>query len=46
MSDPDPDPFAECDCIVCYGNAKLADTHLASTIHCVDDEIIPWLKHR
>ncbi len=41
ISDPDPDPFAECDCIVCYGNA-----HLASTIHCVDDEIIPWLKHR
>jgi hypothetical protein len=25
--------------IVCYGAAKLADKHLASTVHCVDDEI-------
>jgi hypothetical protein len=25
---------------------KLVDKHLASTIHCVDDEIIGWLKRR
>jgi hypothetical protein len=27
-------------------NAKLTDKHLASTVHCVDDEIIGWLKRR
>jgi hypothetical protein len=37
---------ADCDVIVCYGGAKLADKHLASTIHCVDDEIIGWRKRR
>jgi hypothetical protein len=37
---------ADCDVIVCYGRAKLTDTHLASKIHCVDDEIIEWLKRR
>jgi hypothetical protein len=26
----------------CYGAAKLADKHLASKVHCVDDEII-WV---
>jgi len=26
--------------------AKLADKHLAATVHCVDDEIIGWLKLR
>jgi hypothetical protein len=26
------------------GNAKLTDQHLASTIHCVDDEIIEWRR--
>ena len=26
--------------IVCYGGAKPTDKHLASTVHCVDDEII------
>jgi hypothetical protein len=31
---------ADCDFIVCYGRAKLTDKHLASKIHCVDDEII------
>jgi hypothetical protein len=31
---------ADCDVIVCYGAAKLADKHLASKVHCVDDEII------
>src|SRR5713226_556897 len=28
------------------GNAKPEDVHLASTIHCVDDEIIKWLQRR
>jgi hypothetical protein len=32
------------DIIVCYGEAKLTDKHLASKIHCVDDEIIGWLE--
>ena len=35
---------ADGDLIVCYGGAKLADKHLASKIHCVDDEIVEWLK--
>jgi hypothetical protein len=30
----------DCDLIVCYGGAKLTHKHLASKIHCVDDEII------
>ena len=46
MPDPDPNPFEGCDLIVCYGGAKLTDKHLASTVHCVDDEIIEWLKRR
>jgi hypothetical protein len=29
-----------------YGGAKLTDKHLASTVHCIDDEIIGWLKRR
>src|ERR1700722_5687095 len=28
------------------GGAKLTDKHLASKIHCVDDQIIGWLKRR
>ena len=39
-------PFADCDVIVCYGGAKPTDSHLASTVHCVDDEIIEWLRRR
>jgi hypothetical protein len=31
---------ADCDIIICYGGAKPTDKHLASTVHCVDDEII------
>ena len=31
-------PFANCHVIVCFGGAGLFDKHLASTIHCVDDE--------
>jgi hypothetical protein len=37
---------ADADVIVCYGRAKLTDKHLASKIHCVDDEIIEWLQRR
>jgi hypothetical protein len=37
---------ADCDVIVCYGGAKLADKHLASKIHCIDDRIIEWLQRR
>ena len=44
MIDPDLNPFSDCDGIRCYGGAKLTDKHLASTIHCVDDEIIGWLQ--
>jgi hypothetical protein len=32
--------------IVCGGGARPTDLHLASTIHCVDDEIIEWLERR
>jgi hypothetical protein len=35
MTNPDPNPFADCDFIVCCGNAKPEDKHLASTIRCV-----------
>jgi hypothetical protein len=31
---------ADCDVIVCYGGAVIYDKHLASKVHCVDDEII------
>jgi hypothetical protein len=37
---------ADCDAIICYGGAKLADKPLASKVHCVDDEIIGWLERR
>jgi hypothetical protein len=32
--------YAADDVIVCYGGATIYDKHLASTVHCVDDEII------
>jgi hypothetical protein len=32
--------------IICGGNAKPEDTHLLSTVHCIDDEIIRWLERR
>jgi hypothetical protein len=35
---------ADCDVIVCYGGAEPTDKHLASTIHCVDDEIFEFLQ--
>jgi hypothetical protein len=34
------------DVIVCCGGAKPTDKHLASKIHCVDDEKIGWLERR
>jgi hypothetical protein len=37
---------ADCDVITCYGGATIYDKHLASTVHCVDDEIIDWLQRR
>jgi hypothetical protein len=43
---PDPNPFADCDTIVCYGSAKPTDTHTASVIHCIDGEIIGWLERQ
>jgi len=42
MTDPDPNPFGNCDVIVC--GAGLFDKHLASRIHSVDDEIFGWLQ--
>ena len=46
MTNADPNPFAYCDLIVCYGGAKLTHKHLASKIHCVDNEIIAplWIE--
>jgi len=32
--------------IICGGGAKPTDLHLASIVHCIDDEIIGWLKRR
>ena len=37
---------ADANVIVCYSNAKLTDTHLASEIHCVNNEIFGWLERR
>jgi hypothetical protein len=37
---------ADCDVVVCYGGAKLADKHLALNVHCVDEEILDWLERR
>jgi hypothetical protein len=42
---PDHDPD-DCDVIACHGGAKPQDKHLASIVHCVDDEIIEWLARR
>jgi hypothetical protein len=41
MTDPD-----DGEVIFCGGGAKPTDTHLASTVHCVDEEIIEWLERR
>jgi hypothetical protein len=32
--------------IICYGAATVYDKHLASTVHCIDDEFIEWLRRR
>jgi hypothetical protein len=40
-------PFEDCCTIIhCAGAAKPTDTHLASIIHCVDEEILKFLKRR
>jgi hypothetical protein len=41
-----PDDLDGTTIIFCGGGAKPGDTHLASTIHCVDDEIIEWVERR
>jgi hypothetical protein len=38
--------IADDEIVICYGNAKPEDTHLASIVHCIDDEIFKWLKRR
>jgi hypothetical protein len=43
MTDNDED---DGEIIICLGGAKLTDTHLASTIHCIDEEIFSWLEER
>src|ERR1700691_3011239 len=43
---PDPNPFVDCGVIIFQGGATRFDRQLASTIHCVDDEIIKCLKRR
>ncbi len=45
MTDPDSNQFGD-EVIVCCGGAKPEDKHLASKIHCIDDEIFDWLKRR
>jgi hypothetical protein len=42
----DPDANSELEIVFCGGNAQPTDTHLAVTVHCVDDEIIEWLARR
>jgi hypothetical protein len=37
---------AQSDIILYSGGAKPGDTHLLSTVHCVDEEIIEWLAGR
>jgi len=47
MTACDANPFADgCTGIVGYGGARPTDTHLASTINCVDEEIFEWLIRR
>ena len=46
MTDLTGNSVADCEVIVCYGGAKPTDTHLASRIVAVGDEIIEWLERR
>ena len=39
-------PIRQLRVIVCFGGAGLFDKHLASAIHCVDEEIIGSLQRR
>jgi hypothetical protein len=34
------------DIIVAHGGAEPGDLHLLATVHCVDAEIVEWLKRR
>jgi hypothetical protein len=43
---PPESRLADCDIIICGGGAKPTGNHLASTVHCVDEEIIGWLRRR
>ena len=45
-SNPDQLDDCEIEIVFCGGNAGPDDTHLASIIHCVDEEIITWLQRR
>jgi hypothetical protein len=37
---------ADSDIVICYGGAKPTDTHLASKVVAIDEEIIEWLERR
>jgi hypothetical protein len=39
MTEPDDDA-------IYYGGAQPGDVHLAAIVHCVDGEIVAWLKGR
>jgi hypothetical protein len=41
MTDRDDDDF-----VLCGGGARPTDVHLASVVHCVNEEIVEWLKRR
>jgi hypothetical protein len=46
MTIRDPDELeSEVEIFFCGGNTGPDDLHLASTVHCVDDEIFEWLGH-
>jgi hypothetical protein len=32
--------------IFCGGGARPEDTHLLSTVHCINNEIVSWLERR
>jgi hypothetical protein len=32
--------------VIAYGGAQPDDIHLAANVHCIDGEIVEWLKRR
>ena len=46
MCDPVSAASVTIEFVVCFGNATPEDTHLAATVHCMDDEIVAWLERR